>query len=52
MQSLKPSGDFLDLAREVQTCVAQREKKEHVDYPSEPQLYVGAAVAKELPKWK
>ena len=52
MQSLKPSGDFVDLARDVQTCVAQREKKEHVDYPSEPQLFVGSAVAKELPRWK
>jgi hypothetical protein len=52
MQSLKPSGDFVDLARDVQTCVAAREKREHVDYPSEPQLYVGTAVAKELPRWK
>lgn len=52
MQSLRPSGDFMDLARDVQNCVAAREKQEHVDYPSEPQLFVGSAVAKELPRWK
>ena len=52
MQSLKASGDFIDLARDVQTCVATREKKERVDYPSEPQLFVGASVVKELPHWK
>ena len=52
MESLKPSGDFVDLARDVQSCVALREKKEHVDYPSEPQLFVGSKVASELPRWK
>jgi hypothetical protein len=52
MQSLKPSGDFVDLARDVQSCVATREKKENVDYPSEPQLFVGTAIAKGLPHWK
>jgi hypothetical protein len=52
MQSLKPSGDFIVLARDVQACVAAREKEERVDYPSEPQLYVGAEVRKDLPRWK
>jgi hypothetical protein len=51
MQSLRPSGDFVGLARDVRECVAAREKKEHVDYPSEPQLYLGGSVAKELPRW-
>jgi hypothetical protein len=51
LQDFKSSGDFIDLAHNVQGCVAQREKKEHV-YPSEPQLSVGNQVAKELPVWK
>lgn len=52
MQSLKPSGDFVVLAHDVQACVAAREKKERVDSPSEPQLFIGAAVSKDLPRWK
>jgi len=51
LQNFRSSGDFVDLARNVQTCVAQREKKEHV-FPSEPQLSVGAQAAKDLPTWK
>ena len=52
LQSLQGNGDFPDLARAVQTCVAAREKKEQVDYPSEPQLAVGPLAARELPHWK
>lgn len=51
MQDLRKSGDFPDLAHEVQACVAAREKKEGV-YPSEPQLAIGASAAKDLPTWK
>jgi len=51
MQDLRASGDFPDLAHNVEACVATREKKEGV-YPSEPQLSIGSAVAKQLPVWK
>jgi hypothetical protein len=52
LQSFKASGNFLALAHDAQGCVAAREKKEGVKYPSEPQLYVGANVASTLPTWK
>jgi hypothetical protein len=52
LQSLQGNADFPDLAHAVQTCVAAREKKEQVDYPSEPQLAVGQQAARELPRWK
>src|SRR5260221_5437540 len=52
LQSLQGNGDFPDLARAVQTCVALREKKEQVDYPSEPQLAIGQVAARDLPRWK
>ena len=51
MQDFRTSGDFPDLAREVEACVSAREKKEGV-YPSEPQLAIGSNVAKSLPTWK
>jgi hypothetical protein len=49
--TLPSSGDFPDLAKNVVACVAAREKKEGV-LPSEPQTFVGADVAAQLPKWK
>jgi peptidase C13-like protein len=52
LQSLPNNGDFPDLAHAVQVCVAQRERKEQVDYPSEPQLAIGQQAARDLPKWK
>jgi peptidase C13-like protein len=52
LQSLQANRDFPDLAQAVRTCVAAREKKEQVDYPSEPQLAVGQLAARDLPHWK
>jgi hypothetical protein len=52
LTDLPANSDFPDLARAVQSCVAQREQKEKVDYPSEPQLYVGADMPAKLPKWR
>lgn len=51
LSSLPASGDFPDLARNVIACVSAREKKEGV-LPSQPQLFVGAQVANQLPTWK
>lgn len=51
LQSLPASGDFPDLASTVKACVAAREQKIGVEYPSEPQLYVGADTPAKLPRW-
>lgn len=42
---------FAALGRDAQICVAAREKREHVGPPSDPQLFVGAAAAAEIPRW-
>jgi Peptidase C13 family len=52
VQYLPGSGDFPDLAKNVIGCVAAREKKDGIKYPSEPQLSIGATVAAQLPRWK
>jgi hypothetical protein len=51
LSSWPGTGDFPGLAHTVQDCVAAREKKEKMAPPSEPQLFIGAAVAKSLPAW-
>ena len=51
LQSLPGAGDFVGLAQQVTACVAARERQEKVDYPSEPQLYVGPQVAAAL-RWR
>jgi hypothetical protein len=43
--------DFPGLGAGVQNCVAARELKDGVAPPSQPQLFVGASVAANLPKW-
>ena len=52
LSDLPANSDFPDLAHSVQSCVAQREQKEKVVYPSEPQLSIGADVPARLPKWR
>ena len=52
LSSLPGSGDFPDLARNVIGCVAAREKKDGIRYPSEPQLSIGSGVAALLPRWR
>jgi len=52
IQNLTSAGDFPDLAKDVITCVAAREKKDKIEYPSEPQLSIGADVEATLPKWR
>ena len=51
LQWLAKSGDFPDFAKNVTACVATREKKENVDLPSEPQVFVGQ-LAGAIPRWK
>ncbi len=51
LQALPASGDFVGLAQTTTACVAQREKQEQVDYPSEPQLSVGPSIATSL-RWR
>jgi hypothetical protein len=52
LQMLPASADFLGLGRNVQACVAAREKAEHVGPPSEPQLWVGQTAQTSLPRWR
>jgi hypothetical protein len=50
--SVWPSADsFAALGRAAQICVAAREKKEHVGPPSEPQIWIGADAAAQIPRW-
>jgi hypothetical protein len=49
LESLPNAKDFLALGTTVQACVAAREVKEGMKPPSEPQLYVGAALKPLLP---
>jgi hypothetical protein len=46
------ANSFAALGRAAQLCVAAREKRENVGPPSEPQLWIGADAANEVPKWR
>jgi hypothetical protein len=58
LQSLPVVHDFPALAQNVEFCVAQREAQyralpEYQDLlPSEPQLYIGESIAKQLPPFR
>ncbi|MET0419354.1 MAG: C13 family peptidase [Actinoplanes sp.] len=45
------AANFTALADQVRQCVAARETKEGAKPPSEPQLFVGAALRPFLPLW-
>ena len=49
LESLPNVGDFARLGTTVQACVARREIREGMKPPSEPQLYIGAALKPLLP---
>lgn len=49
LESLPMASDFVALAGKAQECVATRETAEGAMPSSEPQLYVGASVAAQLP---
>jgi hypothetical protein len=49
LESLPGAGDFAMLGTAVQACVARREIKEGMKPPSEPQLFIGAALKPLLP---
>jgi hypothetical protein len=51
LSSWHAADDFPSLGRDVQACVAAREKQEHMTPPSEPQMWIGQEAAKDLPKW-
>lgn len=48
LETLPMVQDFLTLADKTKTCVTERETKENVMPPSEPQLYVGTTIAPAL----
>ena len=49
IESLPVATDFLSLAAEARACVTRKETEAKVDYPSEPQLFVGAEMQMRLP---
>nr|QQZ51951.1 peptidase C13 [Phenylobacterium glaciei] len=49
LQSSSAAHDFPSLAKEVQACVAAREKKEGMTPPSEPQVWIGPQLRPMLP---
>jgi Peptidase C13 family len=51
LQSLPASSDFPGLADKVKDCVSRQEQALGVDYPSEPQISIGSALAPSL-RWK
>jgi len=51
LQSLPQSGSFPDLAKQTIGCVSKLEAQTGVDYPSEPQLFIGQGVASQL-SWR
>ena len=52
LQWLRRSGSFPEFGKDMIACVAEREKKEDVGLPSEPQLFIGANAAASIPRWK
>jgi Peptidase C13 family len=52
LESLPMSPNFSALAGTTKDCVTAREKAEGADPPSEPQLYVGSAIAPLLQTYK
>ena len=51
LQALPASSGFPELADKVKDCVSRQEQALGVDYPSEPQLYIGNAV-QPLLRWR
>jgi Peptidase C13 family len=49
LESMPGATDFATLGRTVQACVAAREIREGMKPPSEPQLFIGAALKPLLP---
>jgi Peptidase C13 family len=52
VETLPKAGDFATFGRKMIACVSAREKKEDVDEPSNPQLFVGAKATALIPRWK
>lgn len=51
LESLPNSRDFPDLAHQATDCVGMREKSEGMSPPSEPQLYIGSTIGRQLPNY-
>lgn len=49
VQTLPHAADFLNLGREVQSCVAEKEKETGMAPPSEPQMFVGSELKPLVP---
>lgn len=49
-QALHFERSFLKAFEQARRSIAEREKKEHMSPPSDPQLFVGSAMAEKLPQ--
>ncbi len=49
LQDLPQAGDFADLGRRVQACVADKEKATGMAPPSEPQMFLGSQLRPLVP---
>ena len=49
-QALHFEDSFVKAFEQARTSIAEREKKENVSPPSDPQLYIGRAMADKLPR--
>ena len=49
LKVLPTAHDFVAVASQVQACVAERERETGMRPPSEPQVYIGAALRPDLP---
>lgn len=52
LASIGDAADFRALAIRTKACVARLEKQTGMTPPSEPQIFVGGAIAAHLPAWR
>jgi hypothetical protein len=52
LASVADSSDFRGLALRTRQCVARTERATGMSPPSEPQIFIGSAIASRLPAWR
>jgi hypothetical protein len=52
LSSIDDSGNFRGLALRTRQCVARTERTTGMSPPSEPQIFIGSAIASRLPAWR
>jgi hypothetical protein len=52
LSSVDDSSDFRGLALRTRQCVASMERATQMSPPSDPQIFIGSAIAPRLPAWR